>query len=146
MRDLFLYRQQHDAHPNVYRQQVAVVRRLVADLDIPPGSWPFPPCAKDGAGAGRPQRPPFPRPARGGAWRVPALLATRNRFGNQLLSAAGLAGFCRGLLEAQPAIAAIDYVATVDPDTMDPWESGPCMLAVAVRIGSVGLIDNRILN
>ena len=93
-----------------------------------------------------PATPTIPSPSARRRLAPTALLATRNRFGNQLLSAAGLAGFCRGLLEAQPAIAAIDYVATVDPDTMDPWESGPCMLAVAVRIGSVRLIDNRILN
>ena len=75
-----------------------------------------------------------------------APLATRNRFASQLSSAAGLAVFCRGLLETEPAIAAIDYVATVYPDTMDPWESGPCMLAMAVRIGSVRHIDNLILS
>ena len=108
MRDLFLYRQQHDAHPNVYGQQVAVGRRLVADLDIPPGSWPFPTVRQGRGWRWAPATPTFPSPSGRRRLARTALLATRNRFANQLLSAAGLAGFCRGLLEAQPAIAAID--------------------------------------
>ncbi len=123
------------------------MRRLVADLDIPTRIVAVPTVSQGRGWRWAPATSTFPSPsARRRLASYRALLATRNRFGNQLPSAAGLAGCRRGLLETEPAIAAIDYVATVDPGTIDPWESGPCMLAVAVRIGSVGLIDNRILD
>ena len=51
------------------------------------------------------------------------------------------------MIEAEPLVAAIDYVAVVNADTMAPWEGdGPCLLAAAIRIGSVRLIDNIVLD
>ena len=44
------------------------------------------------------------------------------------------------MIDASP-LASVEYVAGVDPDTMEPWGGrGPCMLAAAVRIGGVRLI------
>ena len=42
---------------------------------------------------------------------------------------------------------AIDYVALVDPDTLEPVEriDGPTLAAVAVRIANTRLIDNELL-
>ncbi len=128
-------------------QQVAVVRRLVADLDIPTRIVAVP-TVRAADGLALSSRNDYLSPAqRATAPAVyRALVETKHRFGSHLASAADLADYCRLLLEAEPAIDAIDYVAAVDPDTMAPWESGPCMLAVAVRIGGVRLIDNLILN
>ena len=53
---------------------------------------------------------------------------------------------CRRVLEAEPLIDAIDYVAVVDQDTMGPPGDGERMLAAAVRIGDVRLIDNVTLD
>ena len=59
---------------------------------------------------------------------------------------AALEDAARRMIEASP-LASVEYVAGVDPDTMEPWAGrGPCMLAAAVRIGSVRLIDNVILD
>jgi pantoate--beta-alanine ligase len=53
----------------------------------------------------------------------------------------------RGEIEAQirtAPLAAVDYVAVCDPDTLDPLAriSGPAVALVAVRFGVVRLIDN----
>ena len=43
---------------------------------------------------------------------------------------------------------AIDYIALVDPQTLEPVEEirGPTLAALAVRIGGTRLIDNQLLN
>ena len=51
------------------------------------------------------------------------------------------------VIEREPE-ARTDYIALVDPDTLDPVErigGGPVLLAVAVRFGDVRLIDNIVL-
>ncbi len=48
------------------------------------------------------------------------------------------------ILQLEPAIA-IDYVALVDPKTLEPISQIEAVLLLAVRIGSVRLIDNIIL-
>ena len=55
---------------------------------------------------------------------------------------------CRGVLEQEPMVGVIDYVALVDPATFRRWrwlDDSASLLAVAVRIGSVRLIDSLVL-
>lgn len=52
------------------------------------------------------------------------------------------------VLKGEPA-AKTDYIALVDPDSLEPVEridGDPVLLAVAVRFGDVRLIDNEVLN
>ena len=127
-------------------QQLAVIRRLVADLDIPTQVVAVPTVrAPDGLALSSRnfylttgQRAAAPCIHR-------ALQSAGDLFESGGADADALERRCRALLAAEPAISAIEYVAAVDPGTMDRWEKGPCMLAVAVRMGNVRLIDNLVL-
>lgn len=75
-----------------------------------------------------------------------ALAATRDRFRAGTQARETLESGCRALLQSELRIDAVDYVAVVDPDTMEPWvDGGSPMLAVAVRMGGVRLIDNVLM-
>ena len=71
-------------------------------------------------------------------------IAARNGERN----AAILAEIVRKTIETEP-LAAVDYVAVVNNDTLEPVEKvgeNAVLIAVAVRFGKVRLIDNTVLN
>ncbi len=128
-------------------QQLAVVRRLAADLDIPVSIVAVPTVREDdglavssrNAYLSAEQREAAPALYR-------ALAATRDRFRAGAQERAELEAGCRALLAREPLIDAVDYVAAVQPDTIEPWAGGgPAMLAAAVRMGEVRLIDNVLM-
>ena len=128
-------------------QQLAVVRRLAADLDIPVSIVAVPTVREDdglavssrNAYLSAKQREAAPALYR-------ALAATRDRFRAGAQERAELETGCRALLAREPLIDAVDYVAAVQPDTIEPWAGGgPAMLAAAVRMGEVRLIDNVLM-
>ena len=128
-------------------QQTAVVRRLVRDLDIPT-EIVLVPTVREADGLAMSSRNAYLTPEQRAAAPVVfrALLASRDRFRAGQQDMAALEDAARRMIEASP-LASVEYVAGVDPDTMEPWAGGgPCMLAAAVRIGSVRLIDNVILD
>ena len=128
-------------------QQTAVVRRLVRDLDIPVDIVVVP-TVRETDGLAMSSRNAYLTPEQRAAAPVVfrALSASRDRFRAGQQDMAALEEAARRMIEASP-LASVEYVAGVDPDTMAPWDGrGPCMLAAAVRIGSVRLIDNVILD
>ncbi len=128
-------------------QQTAVVRRLVRDLDIPTEIVVVP-TVREPDGLAMSSRNAYLTPEQRAAAPVVfrALSASRDRFRAGQQDMAALEDAARRMIEASP-LASVEYVAGVDPDTMEPWAGrGPCMLAAAVRIGSVRLIDNVILD
>ena len=128
-------------------QQTAVVRRLVRDLDIPTEIVVVP-TVREADGLAMSSRNAYLTPEQRAAAPVVfrALSASRDRFRAGQQDVATLEDAARRMIEASP-LASVEYVAGVDPDTMEPWAGGgPCMLAAAVRIGSVRLIDNVILD
>ena len=128
-------------------QQTAVVRRLVRDLDIPTGIV-IVPTVREADGLAMSSRNAYLTPEQRAAAPVVfrALSAARDRFRAGQQDVTALEDAARRMIEASP-LASVEYVAGVDPDTMEPWGGrGPCMLAAAVRIGSVRLIDNVILD
>ena len=128
-------------------QQTAVVRRLVRDLDIPVDIVVVP-TVREADGLAMSSRNAYLTPEQRAAAPVVfrALSASRDRFRAGQQDMAALEDAARRMIEASP-LASVEYVAGVDPDTMEPWSGrGPCMLAAAVRIGSVRLIDNVILD
>ena len=128
-------------------QQTAVVRRLVRDLDILTEIVVVP-TVREPDGLAMSSRNAYLTPEQRAAAPVVfrALSASRDRFRAGLQDVAALEDAARSMIEASP-LASVEYVAGVDPDTMEPWGGvGPCMLAAAVRIGSVRLIDNVILD
>ena len=128
-------------------QQLAVVRRLAADLDIPVTIVAVP-TVREADGLAVSSRNAYlsaeQREAAPALYR--ALAATRDRFRAGAQSRAELEAGCRALLAREPLMDAVDYVAVVDTDTMEPWAGrGAAMLAAAVRMGEVRLIDNVLL-
>ncbi len=128
-------------------QQLAVVRRLAADLNIPVTVVAVP-TVREADGLAVSSRNAYlsaeQRAAAPALYR--ALAAARDRFRAGAQAPAELEASCRALLAGEPLIDAVDYVALVDPDTMEPWAGpGPAMLAAAVRMGKVRLIDNVLL-
>lgn len=128
-------------------QQTAVARRLARDLDIPTEIVVLP-TVREADGLAMSSRNAYLTPDERAAAPVVfrALSAARDRFraGQQEMGELEQTA-CR-MIEASP-LASVEYVAGVDPDTMEPWSGrGPCMLAAAIRIGRVRLIDNVILD
>jgi len=129
-------------------QQIAVIRRLVADLDVPVEIVAVP-TVREADGLAVSSRNAYLTPAQRAA--APAvyraLAATRDRYRSGNCNRDELEAACGSLLAGEPAIDAVDYVTAVDADTMAPWAGeGSCMLAAAVRMGSVRLIDNVIMD
>ena len=125
-------------------QQVAVIRRLVRDLDLA-SEIVVEPTVRAGDGLALSSRNAYLAPDRRAAATVlyRSLAGARDRFADSAAEPAAVEAHCRRFLEDEPLIDSIDYVAAVDPDTIEPWSGqGPCMLAAAVRLGGVRLIDN----
>jgi pantoate--beta-alanine ligase len=127
-------------------QQVVVVRRLVADLNLPVA---IETCAtvRERDGLAMSSRNALLSPGeRARARALPAALraagelaAAGERRAQALIDAALTAMECYDV--------APDYVALVDPDTLETVDQlhGPALLAVAARVGAVRLIDNATL-
>ena len=128
-------------------QQTAVVRRLALDLNIPTDIVVLPTVREEDGLAMSSRNAYLTLEERAAAPIVfRALSAARDRFRAGQQEMALLEETARRIIEASP-LAAVEYVAGVDPGTMEPWGGrGPCMLAAAVRIGQVRLIDNVILD
>jgi pantoate--beta-alanine ligase len=128
-------------------QQAAVIRRLVADLDIPVEVVVCPTvrepdglaCSSRNAYLTSAQRAAAPALYR-------ALSAGRDRFRSGFQQRERLEAVTRAMLEAEPAFEAVEYVAAVDTDTFAPLQRGPGLLVAAVRCGGVRLIDNVVLD
>jgi pantoate--beta-alanine ligase len=125
-------------------QQLAVVRRVVADLDLP---LEIVGCetVREADGLALSSRNAYldaearrTAPALAGA-----LFAARDAVASGLESAAEIRRLVEARLEAEPAIR-LQYVEAFDPDTFSPleWIRGPATLAAAAFVGGTRLIDN----
>jgi pantoate--beta-alanine ligase len=128
--------------------QVAVVRRLVADLRLAVEIVVCP-IVREADGLAISSRNAYLTPAERAqaltlsraVRRVESLVARGERRSATLLAAA------REILFAEPAIR-IDYIALVDWSTLEPVETAVpgTLFAVAAWVGTTRLIDNSILN
>jgi pantoate--beta-alanine ligase len=127
-------------------QQVVVVRRLVADLNLPV-RIEVRPTVRDADGLALSSRNALLSDAeRAGALALPAALAAaRRRAAGGEHDAGGLVQVAEEELASRGVRA--DYVALVDPDTFSPLGAvqGPGLLVLAARVGRVRLIDNAML-
>jgi pantoate--beta-alanine ligase len=129
-------------------QQVAVIRRVVEDLNLPVAIRVVPTAREpDGlalssrnAYLGPPERAAAPTLYR-------ALVAARDRWRAGTRDAATLRGVVRETVAAEPALA-LEYAEVVDPLTFAALdEAGPgALLALAARCGPARLIDNIVLD
>jgi pantoate--beta-alanine ligase len=135
-----LYLGQKDA------QQVVVIRRLVIDLNLPVRIEALPTLREPDGLALSSRNALLDPAARARALALPAALRAAGE-----LAAAGERSAATLLDAAQTALAAFevqdDYVALVDPDTLEPLAEldRPALLAIAAHVGGVRLIDNATL-
>ena len=127
-------------------QQVLVIRRLVADLNLPVLIEACP-TVREADGLALSSRNVQLSPAERGRARAlhAGLSAAAGLAGAGERSAEALLGAARGAMrdyEVQP-----EYLALVDPASLEPLQrlDGAALLAVAAHVGSVRLIDNTIL-
>jgi pantoate--beta-alanine ligase len=119
-------------------QQLALVRRMVADLDLGIRIVPVP-TVRDADGLATSSRNRYLAPDD----RAVALALSRALRAGASSAAAGadaVLAAARSELDREPGLS-VDYLALVDPETFaDPV--GPAVLAVAARVGATRLIDN----
>ncbi|MDI9889656.1 pantoate--beta-alanine ligase [Microbacterium sp. IEGM 1404] len=125
-------------------QQVVVVRRMVADLGIPVEIVTRP-TSRDADGLARSSRNTRLSPDdRAIAAAIPrALRAAQDAFADGIRDPHVLTSTVRAELDGLDA----EYVEIVDADSLDPIDEieRPALLALAVRVGQVRLIDNVVL-
>ncbi len=127
-------------------QQVLVIRRLAADLNLPVEIVALPTVREPDGLAMSSRNALLDASERARALCIPAALQAavqRTRDGERSVEAL-IEAARRTLLEAG---AEPDYVALVDPGTLEPLErlDGEALLAIAARLGGVRLIDNVLL-
>ncbi len=128
-------------------QQVVVIRRLVADLNLPVEVRALP-TVREPDGLAMSSRnallTPEQRERALALSRALRAAATRAEAGERSAEALLAAG--SEVLEAVEGVE-VEYLALVDPETFEPVErlDGRALLAVAARVGGVRLIDNETL-
>lgn len=129
-------------------QQVAVIRRMAADLNMDEIEIRPVPTVREEGGLALSSRnhylSPVERQAALVLWHSLRLAQERVSAGARDMSA--LQAEVRSLIAAEP-LAEIDYVQIVDYDTLQPVSrlEGLALLALAVRFGKTRLIDNCVL-
>jgi pantoate--beta-alanine ligase len=125
-------------------QQLAVIRRVVADLDLPVEVVG---CAtvreKDGLAMSSRNSYLDPAHRRAAPVLYRALAAARDAVRGGERDAGAVRRVLRSVIEAEP-LARLDYAAVADPDTFQELASvdGPALALLAVQVGPARLIDN----
>lgn len=128
-------------------QQVAVIRRMVIDLNMDVEIKPVP-TVREADGLAMSSRNVYLSPAERQAALVlsQSLRMARERVAAGERNMTDLRAAMVAMIQAQP-LANVDYVEIVDYDTLQPLEhlSGKALAALAVKFGMTRLIDNVIL-
>jgi pantoate--beta-alanine ligase len=126
-------------------QQVAVLRRMVRDLDIPVELVVLPTVREPDGLALSSRNVRLSAAERGRATALArALRAAEDAVGGGERDAASIAATARAAMgDVEP-----DYLALVEPDSFQPVQNlnGRVLVAVAARIGDTRLIDNTIIH
>ncbi len=128
-------------------QQVAVVRRLVRDLDLEVEVVALP-TVRDAEGLAISSRNvrllPVEREAAPVLWQ--ALSLAREIWTRGARDAEAYRRRLREVIDAEP-LAEIDYISVADPETLAELDriQGAALVSLAVRIGATRLIDNVVL-
>jgi len=121
-------------------QQLALVRRMSADLDLGVAIQPVP-TVRDPDGLAISSRNRYLSDSeRRAALALPHALWAAADVASSGGSPAAVTTAARAELDS--AHLAVDYVALADPDSFQPVITGPAVLAVAARAGATRLIDN----
>ncbi|NKC29288.1 pantoate--beta-alanine ligase [Falsiroseomonas selenitidurans] len=124
-------------------QQLQVINRVVADLDLPVRILPHP-TVREGDGLACSSRNQLLGPAERAL--APLLPRTMQVALDAIRAgAAPAAELARAEARLRGAGFAPDYLALVEPATLTPWQGGPGRLLAAARLGAVRLLDNMAL-
>ncbi len=128
-------------------QQVVVVKRMATDLNFPVEIVICPTVrAPDGLALSSRNRYLGPEQRRAANVLHRALASAAAAYGNGERSSSRLCAAMMAILDTEP-LARTEYVSAADPETLveaDCLASG-ALLSLAVRIGNVRLIDNRVI-
>ena len=132
-------------------QQVAVIRKMNADLNLGVNIVTMP-TVREPDGLALSSRNAYltaeERETAPAVYR--ALCAAEDVWRRGEGDAGRIQRAAHNILSREPLIDAVDYVSIVDADTMRPLattqEGRPVMIAVAVQLGTVRLIDNVVLS
>lgn len=130
-------------------QQLQVIRRMAADLNMPVSIVGVPTVREDDGLAMSSRNAYLSAEERARALAIPAGLAkAHDLFASGERSAAEIRGTTRAGIEA--AFDSVDYVTIADADTLEPLAGRDpigerALLAVAARVGTTRLIDNTVL-
>ena len=129
-------------------QQVAVIRRMVTDLDMPLEIVVCP-TVREADGLAMSSRNQYlTAQQRGQACTIyRALKHCEDRIGQGIRDAGLLVAAVAEVLRQVPGVE-IQYVSIVDAETLQPVDpvSGEVLVAVAVKLGSTRLIDNIVVD
>ena len=128
-------------------QQARVIQRMAADLDLPVTIRVCPIVREpDGLAISSRNRRLSPAARQRALVLWQSLLLARDLVARGERRAAVIAAQMREMIEIADD-ARIDYIALVDPDTLQPVETiaGPTLAALAVKIEDTRLIDNCLL-
>ncbi|WP_149203752.1 pantoate--beta-alanine ligase [Actinotalea subterranea] len=129
-------------------QQLAAVRQMVHDLDVPVEVVAVP-TVRDADGVALSSRNAYLDPGeRTCARALSRALACAQDVARDGASAPSVLAAARAVLDAEPGVA-LDYLALVDPATVEDVpadHAGPALLAVAARVGATRLIDNVVVD
>jgi pantoate--beta-alanine ligase len=129
-------------------QQLAILRRMVRDLNFPIRLVGHP-TVREPDGLALSSRNVYlsPEERQQAPMIQQALRAAETKLRTQSLSRKALEKFIQIRIE-QGSLAKVDYVAVVDPETLQPKEPKelPLLLATAVFFGKTRLIDNILVN
>ena len=126
-------------------QQLAAVRRMVRDLDVPVSVVGVP-IVRDGDGLALSSRNAYLAPdERRRALSLSRSLAAAAAAADEGGSPAAVREAALAVLTGPAGVDAVDYAALVDPDSFEdvpPAATGTALLALAARVGATRLIDN----
>jgi pantoate--beta-alanine ligase len=125
-------------------QQVAIIKRMIADFNIPVALVEVPTVREpDGLALSSRNRHLRPDERALAASLYQALIAARDQIVQGVQSSTAI---CAAALARIPSVSTIrvEYVQVVDPSTLQPVDvvTGPVRVAAAMWVGSTRLIDN----
>ena len=129
-------------------QQLAVIRRLVRDLDVPVAIVGCP-TVREADGLAKSSRNSYldPDDRRAAPVLYRALSTARDAWARGERSPAILRALMTSVLASEPR-ARVDYVSAADPSSFEELAEptkGPLLLSMAVQVGRARLIDNVVL-
>jgi pantoate--beta-alanine ligase len=128
-------------------QQLAVIRRMTRDLDLPVRIVGMP-IVREPDGLAMSSRNAYLTPEQRTAATVlcRALAAAEGLFEDGVRDAAQIRRRVEGVIAEEP-LAEVDYVSVADAETLEelPTFDAPALISLAVRFGQTRLIDNVVL-